>query len=646
MFRMLVLGLVAAMLVPVVPAAAQQSDDPELSVRDRLVALGKQFTPKQDPGAAVARGAKAPKGANPWLSLLPPDELDKVDYAYWRQVAEARSAQEARSPERRSAFDADDELLIDDKEPDGIRGSNDTQATAQFIRGLGTGSDDAQQARILGTLAPTPPATPIGPFDEDDGAIPLANPTGLDSGEVVVADGDIGDGPHGSDGDATGDFDHYALPGLAAGDDIVVDIDTPDPSTLDSTVVIYDAAGIPVAFNDDDGTSLDSLLSFTVPADGDYVAAVEGFGTFQQDPFDSGSGIGVGSEGAYTVEIGRNASDADFYRVDLEPGDVVSAKVEDGASNLRLFAPDGTEVVGSSQDASFIYPLDTKLTGGGNAVLDHVAEDAGQYALRISQGEGNYEGTLRVVRPGFEDSAAQTLFLDFDGEELNTAVFGGSGVTQLSPFSAFLGRWGLTPDDEDAVIDAVLAEVRENLRRDLRRQGTNPEVRVRIRNSRDHADRFGRRNVSRVVVGGTIAESGVPTIGIAQSIDPGNYDGEDTALVLLDVLSDPAAEFGDPSLNTYLTDESDAIAFVGQAVGNVVSHEIGHFVGSWHVDQFNDQPNLMDQGGNFPVLYGVGPDGVGGTADDDDVDFGEDRFNPAEGFTGLENTLNRSAWAF
>jgi hypothetical protein len=52
----------------------------------------------------------------------------------------------------------------------------------------------------------------------------------------------------------------------------------------------------------------------------------------------------------------------------------------------------------------------------------------------------------------------------------------------------------------------------------------------------------------------------------------------------------------------------------------------------------------MDQGGNFPVLYGVGPDGVGGTADDDDVDFGEDVFNPLEGFTGLEDTLNRSVF--
>ena len=70
--------------------------------------------------------------------------------------------------------------------------------------------------------------------------------------------------------------------------------------------------------------------------------------------------------------------------------------------------------------------------------------------------------------------------------------------------------------------------------------------------------------------------------------------------MLLDVLSDPAGEFGDPSLNTYLTPASDRVAFVGQAVGNVTAHEAGHFFGDWHVDQFNDVANLMDQGGNFP----------------------------------------------
>lgn len=99
------------------------------------------------------------------------------------------------------------------------------------------------------------------------------------------------------------------------------------------------------------------------------------------------------------------------------------------------------------------------------------------------------------------------------------------------------------------------------------------------------------------------------------------------------------------SLNSYITPQSQKVDFIGHALGNVISHEAGHFLGSWHVDQFNPRTNLMDQGGNFPRMFGVGPDGIGGTADDRDVDFGEDTFNPWEGFTGLEDTLNNTAWA-
>ena len=89
---------------------------------------------------------------------------------------------------------------------------------------------------------------------------------------------------------------------------------------------------------------------------------------------------------------------------------------------------------------------------------------------------------------------------------------------------------------------------------------------------------------------------------------------------------------------------ADRVAFVGQVLGNVVAHEAGHYLGNWHVDQFDASPNLMDQGGNYRALFGPGPDGVGGTADDRDVDFGPNRLNPFEGFEGLENTLQRAAF--
>jgi hypothetical protein len=305
-------------------------------------------------------------------------------------------------------------------------------------------------------------------------------------------------------------------------------------------------------------------------------------------------------------------------------------------------------------DLSFIYAFNTLLPGGGNASVAQVANFDGRYGIEVITA-GDYAADVRVFRPGLSEvssTAEQVLFIDFDGAVVDTSIYGlPPSIPQprtLSPLSAFLAGWGLTAADEDAVIDAILAVVEENLSADLRVLGLNgdrdvsgtpTEFDVEILNSRDHADPFGQPNVSRIVIGGTVAESGIDTIGIAQSIDPGNFATEETALVLLDSLSEPAGPTY--SLNTYLTPASDRIGFIAQAVGNVTSHEAGHFFGNFHVDQFNEQANLMDQGGNFPLMFAVGPDNVGGTADDPDVDFGEDEFNPNEGFTGIEDTATR-----
>ncbi|MEQ4300522.1 PPC domain-containing protein [Plantactinospora sp. B6F1] len=584
-----------------------------------------------------SNAAKQPAGPNPFLALLP--DPAKADYVGWKNWLAKQGNQRAglRAQQRAAAAAP---VVADEEEPTGVRGGNDTPATAQRITGFGTGARDNPRLRILGTLSPERvDATEIAPNPEDDGAIPLAGETGVGATEqAVTTSATIGDGPHGSAGSGSGDFDFYQLTGTA-GRTLTVDIDTPT-GDLDPVVLLYDAEGSLVGLNDDTPEGLDSLLVHRFDADGTYYVAVIGFPAAPGDPFDSASGGGAGSEGPYRVTISTAEQDSDFFAVRLRPGDVLGASVEGSAAQITVYDPDHREVHGSDQDASALYPPNSPLPGGGNAVTEHVADRAGWHYVGVTLGDGMYDITVEAYRPG--QQPRQTLFLDFDGARINTAIFGGPGVRTLSPMRAFLGRWGLTADDEDAVIDAIVAEVRENLRRDMIESGLNQRFDIRILNSRDHADPFGQANVSRIIVGGSIQESGVPTIGVAQFIDPGNFGTQDSALVLLDVLSDPAGD--EASLNTYLTPDSDRIGFVGRAVGNVTAHEAGHFFGNWHVDQFNDQANLMDQGGNFPLLFGVGPDGVGGTADDPDVDFGEDTFNPGEGFTGVENTLGRIAF--
>jgi hypothetical protein len=101
---------------------------------------------------------------------------------------------------------------------------------------------------------------------------------------------------------------------------------------------------------------------------------------------------------------------------------------------------------------------------------------------------------------------------------------------------------------------------------------------------------------------------------------------------------------GPYSFNQYLTPASNRVAFVGQALGNLVSREIGHLVGNFDTDPDNAVTDLMDADGNFPAFFGVGADGIGGTADDKDVDFGKDAYSPATGLTGTQDTLNTAAW--
>jgi hypothetical protein len=600
------------------------------------------------PAGSPSKGAQPPQGANPYLSLLP--DPPSADYANWKAKVAAAGKKRAfqklqRDQAARRAGLAPEPLVVDEQEPSDLRGSNDTPGSAESIPSFGSAPGQRPAARILGTLAPSAFPVPVARAPEDNGSIPLAGDTGLTgSGTRTSIRTRIGNGPHGSEGDASGDFDFYTLTDGHAGQTFDVDIDTKTGSELDSFVVLWDPSGNALAFNDDD-QGLDSHLTFTLPHDGDYFVSVGGFpSAAPSDPFDSGSGFGVGSEGKYKINFGLDAGDSDFYRVNLRAGDVLGGSVAGVATHIAAHGPSEALLIDSAQDASGIYPPSSPLPGGGNAVFGYVADVTGPHTVAVYGGLGDYDITLEVYRPGPEaiGSAIPTIFLDFDGARVNTAMFGGPGVRDLSPLRSFLGRWGLNASDESALISRIVQIVKENLKKDFGTGG----VSVRILNSRDHPDPFGQPNVSRVVVGGTIQESGVPTIGVAQSIDPGNAELEETALVLLDVLSDPPGVYEDPnpSLNAYLTPESNRVRFVGTAIGNVVAHEAGHYVGSFHVDQFNDVLNLMDQGGNFPLLYGVGPDGIGGTADDVDVDFGEDTYNPDEGFLGTEDTAANTKW--
>jgi hypothetical protein len=607
------------------------------------------MTAGQPAGAAASYPAPPPAtgavGFDPSLALLPIGGAAEINIAQAdaARIARGRTRAARMAANRAAALaPAGAPLAYPEREPGNAFGDNDDAATAERLTGFGTARGKNPKAVVTGALGED--EVPLLPqADEDNGAIPLAVDTGITGTRSVARyAGVIGDGPHGSAGTATGDFDFYQLTATAG---MPLAIDVTVTGGLNAVVIVFRADG--AQFNYFDGPDNDLHAHVQLPAAGDWYVMMSGFGTFPRDPMDSGSGFAPGTEGSYNLKIAAGVNgDQDWYAVDLKAGDVLGATVTGSGHLLSLYDAAGTEVESASVDSSGSYSANSPLPGGGNATVDLVAPRSGRYYVAVRSGVGAYTTKVEAYRPGAETSPAgtvQTIFLDFDGARVNTSIFRREGAQrELSPLSAFLPKWGLIAVDENRIIDATVASVTENMSRDLAARGTNPDIAIRILNSRDHADPFGQPNVSRVVIGGTSIEADIDTIGIAQSNDPGNFGREETALLMLDYVSLPAP---DPnSFNTFVAPGADKPAFIGRSLGNYAAHEAGHFSGSWHTRATNDVANLMDQGGNPTQMVGAGPDALGGTADDVDVDFASDALDAP--FAGTEDTLNRTAWAY
>lgn len=385
----------------------------------------------------------------------------------------------------------------------------------------------------------------------------------------------------------------------------------------------------------------------------------------------------------------EQGDDVDFYRIFVNKGDVVGLAVTtnrdpyDSRPDLGLdpvvAVCDLTEdvLVKNDDDGGItsIYPPSSPLPRietpyylpyRWDSALSWIAPETGDYLIRVTSFEssrrGDYELKIVLRRPAHEHQAVgatQIIFLDFDGVENFNAVevFGyGWYLTDLSPMRDFLSGWGLTIADEAAVVDAVVAVFQERLD-NIRRADLNGDrdvdsvdghMDVEIRNSRDHADPWGQLNVTRIIIGGSMYELGIPTLGIAQSIDPGNFAPEETAVVLLDYLSDPDPTNLDSINAIPRAPNFSMVDAVGRVVGAIAAHEAVHTLGLWHTDNSNDVACLIDAGGNgIADEGGVGPDGIMGTGDDEMPELVPDEYDPYEGVgtDGLELTDVRVAFA-
>jgi len=126
----------------------------------------------------------------------------------------------------------------------------------------------------------------------------------------------VGDGQQ-----AQKDVDLFAV-SLAAGARLTIDIDARSlatPSTLDSFLRVFNAAGRQLADNDDAADSLDSLLVFTAPTADTYYVGVSSYGNSSYSPATAGSGTAGRTTGDYVVKFTVDAAPLAADIVDVTP---------------------------------------------------------------------------------------------------------------------------------------------------------------------------------------------------------------------------------------------------------------------------------------------------------------------------------------
>jgi hypothetical protein len=353
--------------------------------------------------------------------------------------------------------------------------------------------------------------------------------------------------------------------------------------------------------------------------------------------------------------------DRDWFRLELQAGDVFGAAARGRGSlnpSLRLLDSAGTLLFANDDSSKWgqtYLPSDSPLpraTKNSDAEANYVMSTAGTYYLEVSASgdarTGSYEMDTMVARPGMEAKPVgtrQILFLDFDGADVDLNKFAdkdAGGIRHLSPLSSFLPAWELTAADEDAIIDAVLARVTDNLSTYLQANGENDNFGIEILNSRDHTDRFGIDPlVSRVVVGGTTAEAHLPDAdGKSQDVDVGNFKTDDEAIVTLDFVA------GGLALPNHTANQ--AIDFIAIGIATLVVHEAGHIFGVFHSTSPTDtDPGLVglsDTRTNSCLGISFGPDGLFQTEDDFELRFITDDYDLESPYRGRNDTLNTVAF--
>jgi hypothetical protein len=249
-----------------------------------------------------------------WVDLGCVDATDAS--GYWQEVIYTLDSTEVAAIAGRSVDLVFEQWSDVDFYGDGAAGSGGTRSWVDYVRAYATGSGAG------GFVDPNEP--------NDD----ISEATLVGCGDTIT----------GTIGDALGgyDIDVFMLSNVPTGRiDVDIDADTKLPSSaLDSVVGLWDSSPSLVAWNDDDGVSYDSYVTYTNPTDNaTYYISVQSYSGYgSPDSFYdltvqcAGSGTGPPAPGpepdapddTWTVMLYLNAEDLNFesiltqYRTDIE----------------------------------------------------------------------------------------------------------------------------------------------------------------------------------------------------------------------------------------------------------------------------------------------------------------------------------------
>ena len=406
------------------------------------------------------------------------------------QAAKSRtkssSYQQARVAALGKAAAAAAPVVWDEQEPAGTGGSNDTLATAERITIFGTGASKNNAVRILGENAELEggPTTALAPVPEDNGAIPLAGDTGLGaSAATKTTSGELGDGPHGPAGDDSNDFDFYEVT-VPAGLTLIAD--TSESGAVDTVLAVYDDAGELLAADDDGGShDFTSRLVYTPPAPGTYFLMVGGysfFGPLPEDPFDSGSGVGGADVGPYELSVGIGPVDTDRYAVQLKPGRHHRLR---GLRRFRLAhrLPPRRRADGRLELPRRVLAVPGQLAAARRWQHHARPTSPSRRAGTSSPSTATWAPTRscsRATGPARRPTGTSTRRSTSTSRVAGSTRASGAVPASVScrRSASFLGKWGINANRQDAMITKVTAEVRRNIRNEVKAAGLNPGLEV------------------------------------------------------------------------------------------------------------------------------------------------------------------------